>query len=422
MIKRFRAPAVGLVDQVVNAGANAGTGLLAYPLVQSATHTGEVVLALSWGYFAIGVTRALIGDPLLAHVSRFDGDRRAELVRSAAMTALAAGLLAAVVCVAGWAVGPGYLSDLLWLAPFLPLVLLHDAGRYTALSARRPQDALMLDLIWVGTQAVAVVAVVLAGQVGTGGPLLACWGLGGVAGATAFLLRERLNPLRGRISRWLAETRHLTGWFTGTALLGNVQVQVVYLVVIDVVSKTALAGLRLAQYGLLMPVVNFTTALIGLLVPRVSRMAGDGNVAGIRRLTAKVLMVTAAGAVVPLLLAPLAGPLLRGLLPDYAYVAPIAYPVACQAAIYLLQIPFTAALRGMQRGGLLFAQYATFTAASVTGVLIGSVVGDLRGAAWGLTAGGAVGLVAMMLAYRRVISGFPAAERPTRSDPVTSVG
>jgi len=73
--------------------------------------------------------------------------------------------------------------------------------------------------------------------------------------------------------------------------------------------------------------------------------------------------------------------------------------MSIQAGIYLLQMPFTAAMRGMHRARMLFAQYAIFTTTSLTGLVVGANVDRLTGAAWGLTIGASVGLAAMIGLY-----------------------
>jgi O-antigen/teichoic acid export membrane protein len=91
--------------------------------------------------------------------------------------------------------------------------------------------------------------------------------------------------------------------------------------------------------------------------------------------------------------------LLRPHLGPYAGIAALAAPITLQGAIYLLQIPFAAAVRGMHRARLLFVQYLVFTAASLTGLMVGSEHHDLTATVWGLVIGSAVGLVAMISMY-----------------------
>jgi O-antigen/teichoic acid export membrane protein len=245
----------------------------------------------------------------------------------------------------------------------------------------------------------------------------------------------------------VAETRHLSGWFTATALVGQVQVQAVGFIVAGQLSRADLSGLRGGQTALIQPVQNFVTAVQGLLVPRASRLARDaaappgrdaaappgrdaaappgrdaaappageddaaaadrdagaaGPAAGaeLRRLIRLLaLAFTGLAALLVAVMWPLATLVLTHVR-KFSDIAPLALPMSLQAAIYLVQVPFTSALRAMHRARLLFVQYVTFTAVSLTALVVGAHARGLAGAAWGLTVGAAVGLAMMIGLYR----------------------
>src|SRR5947209_912511 len=284
--------ATGLIDQVVIAAANAGLTLLALAVVSPRERAGQLLLSLSLGYLVLGLNREFVGNVLLAQVSRLDGADRDRMVRNALAAAFCVGCLAAVALLAVWAfwrhpVPKADLRDLVWLAPFLPAILLHDTGRYVYLSEREPARALRIDLVWVATQIGAIVA----GALTIGmlpGLLPASWGLGAVVGAGVFLVRSRVPAWRGDPRHWLAETRKLSGWFTATGVIGQLHVQAIGFVVTGQLTPDKLAYLRTAQTTLLQPMQNFVTAMMGLLVPRSSRLAADGDRAGLRRQTVRV--------------------------------------------------------------------------------------------------------------------------------------
>jgi O-antigen/teichoic acid export membrane protein len=393
----------GLVDQVVMGGANAANTLLAVGLLETRARAGTMLLSLGLGYLVLSVNRAFVGEVLLTQAPRLSGEDHRRLIRHGLAAAVAVGVLAALVMLGVWAFWrhPGKnidLPDLVWLAPFLPAILLHDTGRYTYLSEREPGQALVIDLIWVGSQATVIAGMIVFGS-RSPGLLLASWGIGAVVGASAFLLRSGAEPWRGDPRRWLSETRHLSGWFTATSLVGQVNVQAINFLVAGRLSRTDLAVLRSGQSVLLQPVNNFAIAMMGLLVPRSSRLVGGGDAAGLRRQTVRV---AAAFAGLAALMVALVVPVVHVLGPHlgrYADIAPLALPISVQAGIYLLQIPFTAAVRGMQRGAMLFTQYLLFAAASLSGLMIGARHGHLLGAAWGLTAGAVLGLAVMIALY-----------------------
>jgi O-antigen/teichoic acid export membrane protein len=405
--------ATGLLDQVVIAVANAGLTLLALAVVNPRARAGDLLLSLSLGYLVLGLNREFVGNVMLAQVSRLAGAERARMVRDGAAAAFCVGCLAALALLGMWAfwrhpVDDVSLVDLVWLAPLLPAVLVHDTGRAAYLSAREPGRALRIDLIWVGTQGALILVGVAAHPV-TPGLLPLSWGIGAVAGATAFLVHTRTAIWRGDPRRWLVETRHLSGWFTATGVIAQLQVQAVGWVVAGQLRPSDLAGLRAGQTALLQPVQNFVTAMMGLLVPRSSRLAADRDEAGLRRQTVRVAAGFAVLAAVLVAVVVPVGQLVVRHIPKYADIAGLVLPISVQAGIYLVQIPFAAAVRGMHQGRLLFTQYAIFTVTSLTGLVTGASTGRLSAAAWGLAVGAAVGLAVFVALYawavRRLGSG-----------------
>jgi O-antigen/teichoic acid export membrane protein len=425
-LRNARWIGAGLADQVVIATANAANTLLGL-IVLDRLDAGLMMLTMAVAYFVMYLNRAFVGDVLLTLAPRYDGERRTALVRNALTTAITVGSVGAIVLVGLWAVWPRGgdtdLRDLVWIAPFLPAILLHDTGRFSYLADRKPEQALVIDLVWVATQAVAV-AVGLAVFGRSAAVLLAAWGIGAAAGAVVFLVRAKASPLRGDPRRWFKQTRHLSGWFTATALVGQVQVLSIGFIVAGQLSAAELAGLRLMQVVLLQPVQNLIAAVQGLIVPRLSRLAGDAahlsavderRAAGgsLRRQTRQLALGFAGlGLVLVAVAAPL-GWYVLSLTDSYADVAPLALPIALQGAIYLVQVPFTAALRAMHRARMLFVQYLAFTATSLTGLVVGAGQAGLLGAGWGLATGSAIGLAVMMALYRHSLRwlGDASAER-----------
>ncbi len=404
MAKRgARWVAAGLTDQVVIAAANAGATLLAAIAIRPESRAGGLLLSIGLGYLVLGLNREFIGNVLLAQVSRLDGAERDRMVRNALAAAFAVGCLAALILLAVWAfwrhpVPKADLQDLVWLAPFLPAILVHDTGRYVYLSDRAPARALRIDLVWISVQIALLVTGAL--TIGLRPALLpVSWGLGAVAGATVFLLLTRIPAWRGDPRRWLAETRKLSGWFTATGVIGQLQIQAVGFVVTGQLTPDQLTYLRAGQTTMLQPVQNFVTAMMGLLVPRTSRLAGQADTAGLRRQTERVALAFAGLAILTVAaMIPLAHLLIR-YVPRLGHIGTLILPISVQAGIYLVQIPFAAAIRGMHRGRLLFFQYAIFTATSLTGLVIGAGTAGLTGAAWGLTTGAAVGLAVFVALY-----------------------
>jgi hypothetical protein len=424
-LRGVRWVGAGLLDQVVIAVANAGNTLLGLFLLDR-DRAGIMVLSLGVGYFAMYVNRAFVGDVLLALGSRYDGGARDRLVRDGMSTALVAGLAGGVLFVAGWAWWPHHvdpdLRDLLWIAPFLPAIMVHDTARCGYLAARQPERALVIDLVWAGTQAAAVVAMLVAGGTSAGG-LLVAWGLGATAGAVVYALRTGIRPWSGSPRRWVAATRHLAGWFAVTAVVGQAHLQAVNVIVAVRLSPVEVSGLRLGQTVLMQPVQNLIAAVQGLLVPRNARTAhaarhpGPSGVAAVRELRRQTRRLAAAfaalGGLLVLVVWPLAGTVLART-GKFADVAPLALPLSLQAAAYLVQLPFAAALRGMHRARMLFVQYVVFSVTGLVGLTVGASMNHLLGAAWGLALGTFVGLATMVGGYLSALRSLTRSDRGVR--------
>jgi O-antigen/teichoic acid export membrane protein len=407
-----RLVGAGLADQVVVALANAGNSLVALLLLPDTGRAGVLVLALAVGYAAVSLNRAFVGEVLLALAARFEPADRARLIRDGLAAALVTGLLTALVLVVVRLLASADLRDLGWIALVIPVVMLQDTARFSLLAQARQQQALLNDIGLVVVQAAAVVTLAVTHHVTAGG-LVLCWGLGALAGYTGYVLRGGPLPWRGDPRRWPAQTRRLAGWFTATAVVGQVHTLLVTFLIGVGLSTGAVALFRLVQVTVLQPVQNFNQAVTSLLVPRLSKaavMAKEQVNVQLRKIMTPLLVLAVALVLVGGLLAQVVFPLI----PKYEDAAPLAWPVLLQAAIYLLQAPVLAALRGMHRGPLQFLQYVVFAVASVAGLAIGAATGELLTAAWGLVAGTLVGFATALLLYRRALRRDPAGRRAPR--------
>jgi O-antigen/teichoic acid export membrane protein len=429
-LRNARWVGAGLLDQVVMAGANAANTLLGPILIQR-DRAGIMLLSLGVGYLAMYLNRAFVGDVLIAMASRYEGERRDRLIRNGISAAGVSGLLGLVVFVVIWLAWPRGgntdLRDLIWIAPFLPAIMAHDTGRCTYLADRKPEKALVIDLIWTGTQAVLVTAMVLTDTVTPAG-LLAAWGFGAVVGSLVFWGREQQRPWAGNPRAWLSETRHLSGWFTATAVIGQFQLQAVNFLVGFRLSSGNISGLRFVQAIVMQPIQNFITAVQALIVPRASRKAADATrrpgaagraaAADLRRITRQLgLAFVVLGVLFVLVVWPVVSYALAHT-HKWHDVAGLALPISMQGALYLIQVPFTAAIRAMHRAKLLFAQYLVFTTVCLTGLVIGTAHG-LEGAVWGLFTGTATGLACMIAMYLVAVRSLTAASGQAEAEPET---
>jgi hypothetical protein len=411
MVRGASRVAAGLADQALIAIANAANTVLALVLL-SRDRSGAMVLCLGLAYVVLTVNRAFVGDVLVTLASRLDAERRRRLVADGLAAAVTLGAIAAAVLLVVWAFRPRAgkidLQDLVWVAPFLPVLLLQDTGRSSYLADSAQSRALVIDLVWVGTQATATALMLLAG-IRTPGAIFTGWGLGALAGAAVFVVRTKHRPWQGSPRRWLAETRYLSGWFTATQIVGQIQLQAISFIVSGRLSQRDLSGLRGGQTAMIQPTQNFVMAVQSLVVPRLSRLAGTAGsgpadeartAAALLRRQTRLLALSFAGlaVVIVVVYVPVAH-LVLSHIGKFADITPLALPLSLQAGLYMVEMPFAAALRGMHQARLLFVRYLVYTTASLTGLVVGAETNGLSGAVWGLTLGAAVGLVTIMAFY-----------------------
>jgi O-antigen/teichoic acid export membrane protein len=396
---------LGVADQVVSSGSNYLTAFLA-SLVLAPVDFGAFVLAYAVVTVLLAGTRAVVGEPLLAHLPTVEGSRRRGLGASALALALVLGVASALVCAAGGA----WFTALLVFAAWMPAALAADAARYVLLARRDTGRALVVDTAWVVVQ-LAVLGGVLVWGTWSIGWLAAAWGLGAVAAVGAFLVvaPERVADPRA----WWAESRYLSGWFTATSVLGQVQIYLVLLLAGAVLLAVDTAGLRAVQLMVFQPVVTLMAALLVLLTPPMAACSAAGDLAGLRRARGTALKAMALIGVLALLAIPLRHVLLGTFFPRYTDYAALVAPIALQTAVGALTVPFQAQIRGFRRGRALFAQQLVQAGALLGCAGIGIALGGVVGLAWGLAVATVIALVAIVARALRL-------ERPVVGTPVVA--
>lgn len=387
MIANRRRAAAGVADQLLSSASNYLTAFLA-SAVLSPDDFGGFVLAYAVVTVLLAGARAVVGESLLAHLPSVPAERRASLEASALGTAAVLGVLGALGCLAGALLVPALLP----FVPWVPVVLLVDAARYVLLARGDTVRALAVDGVWAAVQLV-VLAGVWAADAWSVGTLALAWGAGALVAAAAFLVSARQWPQRPQ--PWWQESRYLSGWFTLTSVLGQVQIYLVLLLAGAVLSERDTAGLRAVQLLVFQPAVTLMAALLVLLTPVLARLSATGDDAGLRRARRTAMTAMAGVGAVVLLTIPLRDVLLGALFPQYTGFADLVAPIALQTAIAALTVPLQAQLRGDRRGRALFGQQLVQFAALVGGAAVGMAAGGVQGLAWGLTVATAVSLAAM---------------------------
>jgi O-antigen/teichoic acid export membrane protein len=254
----------------------------------SESEFGAFSVAAVVALLTMGVSRALVGEPLLSRFSAVAAEVRVRLVPDMLGAALAVSVVvAAVVAVVGAALGGEAGTALLALALVLPLIVVQDTWRY-AFIVDRPAAALVVDVVWL---AGVCVALPLAPGGAEAAWYVAAWGLAAGAGAVA-------GQVLGRATvssvphpwRWLRDNREMGVRFLGEFVTGQSVGQFVVLGVGAIAGLGTLGAVRAAQmfFG---PINTIHAGIFLALVPEGAQVRDEPH--RLRR-----LMVAASGLLV----------------------------------------------------------------------------------------------------------------------------
>ena len=381
--------AVMTVDQMISGASNVLVAVLAARAL-SAAEFGLFGIVFLVYMILVGVTRALVSDPLLVHPVE-SRERAGEAIGTAILLALplTAGLVAIGFAFRLWDRALG--EALIVLAACLPLLVLQDVGRYLGFATRRPMRAVVLDSAWLVVM-VGCVAVLLTSHGRTLPSFIAAWaGSGAAAGALLFVWYDVRTVRLGL--RWLKETWHLAWRYLvsytsmqGAALGVSSEVGAI-------AGTRALGGLQ-GVLLLVRPFTMFAIAAVGASTSEVAHALGDR-----RRIWRHAILssglcgaVAALNGLVMVVLPTKLGKLVLGdswgvthplLIAAFAYVVSIGLLTGPQAGLY--------GIRAMKEAMRLNIMMMVLM---VTGALSGALWDGAKGALWVVTGGQAVMMVA----------------------------
>jgi O-antigen/teichoic acid export membrane protein len=236
----------GLVDQAISSATNFVLFLLLARSV-STSELGAVTIAFSAYLLTLGASRVVSTEPLVVRYSSSPEEVQREGVRSAAGTALAMGLVAAVVVGGlGWALPGATGTALRALALVLPGLLVQDAWRFSFFALGLPARAAANDALWAVLQLGAVTWLLVTGH-GTVFWLIVAWGAaGGVAGLVG-IWQAGVVPVPWRAVAWLRRHRDLGLPFLGEFGATTGANELVAFTIVAVAGLEALGGFRAAH-------------------------------------------------------------------------------------------------------------------------------------------------------------------------------
>jgi O-antigen/teichoic acid export membrane protein len=401
---------VGLVDQALSSLTNFGAGVLIARAVDPAQF-GAFSLAFAAYLIALGISRAVGSEVLVARYSAAPEAGRATAIRASVGSSAVLGLAGGVAAAGAATLTHGSLrAALLALAVTFPGLLVQDAWRFAFFSQGRGARAVFNDLVWAVVLFAGLVPLASAGRLGVGIAFFV-WGASATVAAIVGVVQEGFLPRLDWAPRWWREHRELAPRFLGefVALVGALQLS---LYAVGAVARLAAVGTIRAGQLLLGPLNVVFMGLGMVFVPEAAHLARRSLHELIRWMFAiSVALAGAAlvwGAVVLLIPSAWGHALLRGAwAPARSVVLPLAVAMAGTGATggASFGLRGLAAARQSLRARLWVAPVTL--AASVLGALIEGT----RGASYGLAAaawlGAGVYWWQFRLAVREASGGAP---------------
>jgi O-antigen/teichoic acid export membrane protein len=365
------------IDQAIAGASNVLIAVLAAHLLGVASFGLFGIVFLVY-VMAQGVSRALIGDPLLVHPEEAR-DRRGEVIGTGCLLGLC---LAALIAATGAAVAlvDGQLGGaLVVLAACLPLLVIQDLGRYLGFAMQRPGDAVMLDVTWL-LLLLGAVGVLFATDTRTLAWFIAAWGVTGALSGLLVFVQHRSSGLHVSLT-WL----RFTWGFSWRYLISYVSTQGAALGVLSgvgaIAGKRALGGLQGAVL-LVRPFMTFQAASIAAAIGEITRApSGSGHVHGhAARTSVLATAIAAANALVILLLPDSLGEAVLGDAWDAA--EPLLLPVGVQIVFLGVMTGARAGLLGVRgiRKAMVIDVISTVMVLGAT--ISGAAIDGVEGALW----------------------------------------
>jgi len=388
----------GLLAQMFSAATNFGLVVVAGQVL-GPSGLGTLLIGFAAYVLLLGFMRALVTEPLVASSSGSEPSERALSANAALTLALGssvvvAGLFAAISFALPTQIGRGMLVFSPWLMP----ALVQDLARSIVFRDRAGGSAVFSDAAWLVTMAAATP---FAFATGSDWAVVACWGLGALAGMSVALSQLGWRPIRlGRaVTWWRADARPLAGWLGGQAFLYNGVSYATVLLLAGILGSKDYGGLRAVQ-SVYAPLSLLGPALALPGLPLVSRLVVDARSRALTVSAQFAAVITAVTTVYVVAVYAVPNVLAFFFGQDFAEFRAIIIPIGLWQILAAPAFGLTLFLKAEQRGRTLL-WLGTFYAVVylVLTVALGSAFG-LTGAAWGAVGAGVASVAALMFVFR----------------------
>jgi len=194
-----------VIDQALSSGTNF---IVVFIVARTAglDDLGSFTLAMTFFLLGYEIARALSCDVLAIRVAELDS--RAGLTGAVSAAALVGVVTSAFTLTAGFAVSGETGSAIRIMGCFVGLAIVQEGIRNGLIAIGEPRKAVLIDLVWVLTQAVTM-AWYLTLDDPTSASALTAWGVAASLSALAGLGIADVRPRLGAAMQWLSTERHL---------------------------------------------------------------------------------------------------------------------------------------------------------------------------------------------------------------------
>lgn len=372
----------GVADQGLSSFTNFVIGIVVARSV-GLEGFGAFGLAFVAYQIVVGLSRAVVAQPLLIRYSDVDDEQWRRGAAAGTGMALLIGLVSVpiVLCVA--LVADGAIRDaFLALGVVLAGMILQDAWRFAFFANHRGGSAFLNDLLWAITQFVALWLVASTGTMTVFWAVLA-WGIGATVASVVASLQARLLPRPRRARWWTQEHRDLLPPYIGEFAANTLAGQLMLYTVGWIAGLAAVGALRGANV-LLGPIHVVVQGTYLVAVPEAVHFlrTDRGRFVGFCVGASAVLGIVAVAWTTALLLIPdEIGVILLGEVWEPA----IAVVPMWGAAFAVINLAAGAAigLRALAAAKRTLQAAAVTSTGSFIGANVGAVGGGATGAAWG---------------------------------------
>jgi O-antigen/teichoic acid export membrane protein len=373
----------GLGDQALSSLTNFLLGIVVARSV-SATGFGAFGLAYSMFVLAVGVSRALISDPLMVRYGAGDHDRWRRGTSQATGAGLLLGLISGVGLVGtGLATAGTTGSTFVALGLTLPGLLLQDGWRYSFVADGRSHLAFLDDLLFLFLMA-PIFAILIAKGDASAASLVFAWGASATVAGLAAASIERLLPDARKTLLWLHEEGDLGFRYVAEFVAVNGALQITMFIVVAFAGLAAVGSLR-AGFLLFGPVLvifqGSALVLVGEGV-RILARAADALRRSVILLAGILAGFTVIWGTIIVLLPTRYGQAVLGR--SWAGARALAFPLTVMFAASGAETAIVIGLRSLAAARQSLTARLIEAALTVLGGAIGALAAGAEGAAWGL--------------------------------------